>query len=382
MLCLLFAIILLLSTSAWAAEDSRDTYSYRKECPENGVYYENRIIADSNNFVRCQCTSYVAHKLNELWGSTNPRFTNQYYGFDRWGHAKNWFNRARSDQAEIGITGAQDNFVWDESKFNAVFPGDVAYWDAGEFGHVAFVKNATPGPKNQGVGCVTWSEYNGTESTRYEFSERTMCRKSDGTFPSGFPKYFLHIDKDRVYCQANPTVDTCATLMGRVATAGLSKYVGGLGGGSSSSFNLKLDFDILDPTNTNQEWQAGIHTLRTGQAVRLNLEFESKGGDVRNFMRAGKDRIEGDFYVRLDDGDWTKVHRAYVKADNLRDGKKTEYFIYTIPPGVRAVSFKTKIDAEDEAYEANEGDNWSRIETFQIDFSWLIPLINFILEDD
>jgi len=40
-----------------------------------------------------------------------------------------------------------------------------------------------------------------------------------------------------------------------------------------------------------------------------------------------------------------------------------------------------KVDATNEVSETNEGDNWSRIETFQIDFSWLIPIINLILED-
>ncbi len=39
---------------------------------------------------------------------------------------------------------------------------------------------------------------------------------------------------------------------------------------------------------------------------------------------------------------------------------------YTVPKSISNVSFKVKIDAEDEAYESNESDNWSRIETFSV----------------
>lgn len=364
MLRFIIAFILSIVTSVWAAEDSRDTYPHRSECPQNGPSYKAQLTADSNNFVRCQCTSYVAHKLNELWGNASPKFTNQYYNFDRWGNAKDWFNRARSSQAEIGVTGARDDFAWDESIYNAVFPGDVAYWDTpADTGHVAFVKSASPGPGNRGVGCVTWSQYN---ITPYEFSEVTMCRNQDGTFPSGFPKYFLHIDKDRTYCRANPTVDTCATLMGRQKVAGLAKY-GGLGGfGSGSSFNLKQDTDILDPA-TGTEWIAGQKTLIPGMTVRIRTEVKAVNGNTTAYMRPGKDKVEVDFYVRLDDGEWIRISRQYIRATNLSSGDtKTESVLYTIPRGVREVSFKVKIDAEDEASESNEGDNWSRVETFTV----------------
>lgn len=381
MLRLILAWALWLVLPVWAAENPRDTYPYRLECPQNGAYYKEHGVADNNNFIRCQCTSYVAHKLNELWGNTSPKFTNQYYGFDRWGDAKNWFNRARSDRAEIGVTGARDNFAWDESKFNAVFPGDVAYWDTGTYGHVAFVKSATPGPGNRGVGCIAWSEYNGTSDTQYEFSERAMCRNPDGTFPSGFPKYILHIDKDRVYCKANPTVDTCATLMGRQQVAGLSKYVGGLGGGSSDPFNFKV--------NSFAAWNAAgsqltpdVSRLTSGQTVTVKVQVKAKDGDTKDHMQPGKDTIEVDLYARTDNGDWVFQRRAYIKATNLPSGAThTETITYVVPSGVSEVSFKAKIDAEDEAYESNEGDNWSQVLTFQVEnYAWLPALINSILE--
>ncbi len=364
---LMFAFALMSSLAVWAVEDTRDTYSYRGECPENGVTYERNRTSDSDNFIRCQCTSYVAHKLNELWNGTNPRFTNQYYGFDRWGNAVNWYNRARSDRAEIGVTGARDNFEWDERQYNAVFHGDVAYWDTPvETGHVAFVESATRGPNNRGVGCVTVSEYNGTTATRYNFNERTLCRNADGTFPAGFPRYFLHIDQDRTYCRDNPTIDTCRTLMNRTVASTGSKYIGGLGGGSDP-FNLKLNHFWTRDIATGLDIDSDTGSVRTGQAIAVRMQIKAKDGDTHDHMRDGKDTIELDFYAREDLGEWYFLKREYIQATNLpNDATHTEHVDYVVPVGVTEVSFKVKVDAEDEASESNEGDNWSPIITLPV----------------
>jgi subtilase family serine protease len=74
-----------------------------------------------------------------------------------------------------------------------------------------------------------------------------------------------------------------------------------------------------------------------------------------------------DLYSRTDDNEWVFQKRAYIQTVNLPNGAThTESITYIVPQGVGSVSFKVKIDAEDEAYESNEGDNWSRIETFSI----------------
>jgi len=147
------------------------------------------------------------------------------------------------------------------------------------------------------------------------------------------------------------------------------------GGGATPSFNLKLDFDIMD-SSLNVEWQAGQHLLRSGQVVKLRAVSESEGGDVRQFMRQGRDRVEVDFHVRIDAGEWTRVSREYIKVDNLRDSKKAESVQFTIPLGVKSIAFKVKIDAEDEVFEFNEGDNWSRVETFDVTES--PPTVNLV----
>lgn len=357
------------------AENSNDTYPYRSECPAVGGSFPTDPLS---NFYKCQCTSYVAHKLNERWGNTSPRFTNQYYGLTRWGHAYEWLNRALSSQVEIGVTGAKDNFVWEESKFNAVFPGDVALWNKKTGypdGHVAYVEAAGADAYGKGVAWVTVSEYN---IEPYEFSRRTLY-KSDPKFPD----YFLHIDKDRIYCKANPTVDTCATLMDGVATAGLSKYVGGLGGGGGSdNFNLIVNnFWVTDASGT--QLAADTTTLKPGQVVTPKVQVKAKDGNTSTHMRPGKSRIEVDIYVRQGVGDWTFLKREYIQATNLPSGgTHTESVTYTVPQGVNEVSFKAKIDAEDEAYEANEGDNWSEVKTFRV-FNPAVfqTILNLLLND-
>lgn len=366
------AILLSLSTLAWAAEDPRDTYLYRNECPSVGGSFPQ----DAFGFYRCQCTSYVAHKLNELWGNTSPRFSNQYYSFSQWGDAWKWLDRAQSAQAEIGVTGARDNFVWDETIYNTVFPGDVALWvqkPGYPFGHVAFVEAAGQDSYGKGVAWVDISEYNFV-GQGYEFSRRTLY-KGD----IGFPDYFLHIDKDRIYCRANPTVDSCNTLMsGKIVAAGPGSKYGGLGGfASASSFDLKINRFWSRDALTRLDLISDGSTVRTGQTIEVRNQVKAVNGDTHDFMRPGKNSVEEDFWVQEDDNEWRFLGREYVQAVNLPNGAThTDHVVYTVPAGVSQVRFKVKIDVEDEASESNEGNNWSKVIAFVVDNQ---PTTDFIV---
>jgi hypothetical protein len=228
----------------------------------------------------------------------------------------------------------------------------------------------------RGLPGVTISEYN---ITSFEFSRRTLY-KSQHPNPR-FPDYFLHIDQDRIYCLSHQTVGSCPSLIaGQQIANGSGNKVGGIGGGSDD-FNLKV--------NSFGAWNASgvqltpdVSTVTPGQVVTVKVQVKAVNGDTHDHMRSGKDRIEVDIYVRQDAGDWAFLKREYIQAVNLPSGAThTESVTYTVPQGISEVSFKAKIDAEDEAYEANEGDNWTETQTFQMDFSWLIPIINMILED-
>lgn len=160
-------------------------------------------------------------------------------------------------------------------------------------------------------------------------------------------------------------------------------YPYGMGGGGVGSFNLKLDFDIMDPA-TGVEWIAGQKKLVPGQIVNLKVQVKAENGNTSAYMQLGKDSIEVDYYVWTSSGEWSFLQRQYIKAANLPSGgTHTETVQYTVPQGVSQVSFKVKIDAEDEAHEKNEGDNWSRIETFTVrdPMRVLLPVLQTILND-
>lgn len=137
------------------------------------------------------------------------------------------------------------------------------------------------------------------------------------------------------------------------------------GGGGGGVYNLNQDFDIINPA-TGQEIVAGTKDLVPGQVVNLRVQLISEGGDVRNFVKPGKDKVETDYYVRFGGGNWVFIQRMYTKTSNLAAGTHTETVVYTIPRGVSEISFRVKVDATNEVNESNESDNWSRIETFSV----------------
>lgn len=390
----LICFVLVWAASAdQAAEDPRDTYPYRSECPAVGP----SLPADpSSNFIKCQCTSYVAHKLSQLFNARSkpPTFKGSFkngnyympqdrkwtegdskhkgYSVDRWSDAMYWYNSARF--TGIGVTGATDNFTWEPGSYNAVFVGDVAYWKSKPgypVGHVAYVEAVGQDVAGKGVAWVTISEYNYVTPPGYEFSYRTIY-KGD----SKFPDYFLHIDQDHAYCATHPTVDSCRFLNGDNSTvvASTGSKADGLGG--SDPFNLIVnDFRVTNAAGTTLV--DGVKQLTPGQPVTVKVQVKAKDGDTHDHMRPGRNTIEVDLYSRVGVNDWVFAKRAYIQATNLPSGAThTESVTYTIPSGVSEVSFKAKIDAEDEAYEANEGDNWTEIQTFQVEtFVWLIPIL-------
>lgn len=157
-----------------------------------------------------------------------------------------------------------------------------------------------------------------------------------------------------------PAVKSYSALKGGGSGSGTA-----YGGGGGGSYNLNQDFDIMNST-TGQEIVAGTKDLVSGQVVNLKVQLISEGGDVRNFIKPGKDRVETDYYVRFGGGNWVFVQRKYTQTSNLAAGTHTETFAYTIPQGVSEISFRVKVDATNEVTESNESDNWSRIETFSV----------------
>jgi len=115
-------------------------YPYKGKC--GGV--------DPWNYYKCQCTSFVAWRINKRLGL---KFHNRYKGA-AWGNANSWDDAARK-------TGVVVN--------NKPVPGCIAQSNAGTWGHVAWVTKVS-GDK------VTIEEYN--HSVREGYGTRTVPKSS------------------------------------------------------------------------------------------------------------------------------------------------------------------------------------------------------------
>lgn len=338
-------------------------------CPSIGQ------IEDRWYFYTCNCTSYVAYKINEALENhspTNPMFHNYFFnrgpGF-RWSHAYHWEDAIGnaldghfSRYPETLPLGAP-SYPWKTASDGTIYDVRrvIAWWNiipnVREFGHVAWVESVGSDGKT-----VTVSEYNWSPLLQY--GTRTL---SPG---AGYPDGFLYI-----FTTSFQECDLTGLCVGGSGSAGG-------GGGSSPQVNLLVDFDIMHLDG--HEIYAGKEKVSPEQQVDLRVQVEAENDDAWNWRDPGKEQAEIDFYAQYGSGTaWTRIYRGYMTIDKLDKGRVIqETYRFTVPAGVTEVSFKVQIDAEDEVSESNESDNWSRIETFQVeDYAWLTPIINLILND-
>lgn len=78
----LFTVVLLVFL--YSTSNVLASYPYEGSCPAPGVY-----VVDEWSFYKCECTSYVAWKLNLYTEQTDPLFSNSYQD-EHWGNASNW----------------------------------------------------------------------------------------------------------------------------------------------------------------------------------------------------------------------------------------------------------------------------------------------------
>ncbi|KAJ1736100.1 hypothetical protein LPJ61_000149 [Coemansia biformis] len=117
-----------------------DDYPYKHNC--GGV--------DPWNYYKCQCTSFVAWRINKQLG---VKFHNQYKGTN-WGNANSWDNAARTTHVPVNAKPVR---------------GCVAQSNAGRYGHVAWVAKVSG-------SSVTIEEYNYLGKERY--STRTVPKST------------------------------------------------------------------------------------------------------------------------------------------------------------------------------------------------------------
>ncbi|KAJ2002378.1 hypothetical protein GGI04_003362 [Coemansia thaxteri] len=117
----------------------KDDYPYPGEC--DGI--------DPWHYYKCQCTSFVAWRINSRLG---VKFNNYYKG-PNWGNANTWDDAARKTGVTINSTPV---------------PGCVAQTDSGSAGHVAWVAKVSG-------DSVTVEEYN---YAYHKYSTRTVPKSA------------------------------------------------------------------------------------------------------------------------------------------------------------------------------------------------------------
>jgi surface antigen len=115
-----------------------DDYPYKHSCGP----------AEKWHYFKCQCTSFVAWRINERLG---VQFTNQYKGTN-WGNANSWDDAARRTGVRVD---------------NKPVPGCIAQSNAGRAGHVAWVSKVS-------ADKVTIEEYNW--NTKEGYGTRTVAK--------------------------------------------------------------------------------------------------------------------------------------------------------------------------------------------------------------
>lgn len=132
--------------------------------------------ADKWSFYTRNCTSWVAWKVNQMWG-TNTDFRRDMGGVSL-GNAVNW----ASALSQLGYPSTSQ---WPRA-------GDIAWWGAyagngiGAYGHVTFVNSV-----NYSNNAVTITEYNWSP---YAYSTTTIS-PSD----SRYPQLFIHVQNNLHY---------------------------------------------------------------------------------------------------------------------------------------------------------------------------------------
>ena len=171
-------------------------------CPD--IWTKEGKYDGSWGFAACNCTSYVAYRLN----LNGVQFTNTYDSnggeggqVSSWSHAKNWSNVA-------SVAGIRVD------KYPAV--GSVAQWDAveiaGGYGHVAYVyKINTHGDGS--LASIEVAEYNYVPGV-YDIRTLTPGVK-------GYPGRFLHFE-DKV--SSNQPRATCVTTGARNLPGGFGPF--------------------------------------------------------------------------------------------------------------------------------------------------------------
>ncbi|QQR77987.1 MAG: CHAP domain-containing protein [Candidatus Moraniibacteriota bacterium] len=158
---------------SWNVSAELDS-GYEQAKKVSGLCPSNHDQPDAWNFAVCNCTSYVAYRLN----LSGVQFTNQYGGVAKWGNANLWDDSDRAGM--VGIRIDQYPAVGSVAQWNSYEPG------AGSVGHVAFVYKINV-HSDGSLASVEIAEYNGKGDWLYQ--TRTLIPGENK-----YPGRFLHFE--------------------------------------------------------------------------------------------------------------------------------------------------------------------------------------------
>ncbi len=162
-------------------------------CPTNAD-----MQPDAWGFAACNCTSYVAYRLNLNNVRIDPNDQNSELFDNTWGSSKIHFGYAFEWSGGAAKAGVR------KDQYPAV--GSVAYWDTDKIagtGHVAYVQHLFTTPVDGRLVGVGIMEYNWADcpapkcspDRKYRYRKLYPGRGVDYTKGSSWPSAFLHFEE-------------------------------------------------------------------------------------------------------------------------------------------------------------------------------------------
>ncbi len=313
---LLGLIYLLLFCNISFAQYS-NTYPYKDKCP--GA--EGKT--DDWNFYKCECVSYVAWKINELWdkkGMEDPEFCNSYLG-EHWGNAGNWAAVAEN----LGIYVLKDPMI-----------GAVAWWN----NHVAFVEKV-----NDDMS-VDVSEYNFEPPYGHEFGIRKNVRANQ----------YIYIDLHHEYCYEQdllcPEFSVTYSDSNGNNEPGRGGFISPDASSSGSKPNLFVKELRFKDENTeyysDEDIEVEVKVKNSGKSVNKDIAKIK----LKYYRYFGEKENDDAKYIGSDNMKGENLEKGETKGENIEfDAPSTEgkHNVYVI------------VDTENAVSESNESDNKSGV---------------------
>jgi surface antigen len=368
----IFFLTIIVGNNCFAYNNHGYPYSTTRGCTDS-CYPEN-IDVFKYGFCRNNCTSYVAYVLNEVYGIP-------FYNNNEWHDGGNWGSVAKKKGIPV------DNYP---------IPGDVAWWNSGAWGHVAFVEKVHYN-SNGNPEFIDVTEYNFRNQCDFGYREKISANDPTGfihilAYNEGV-KSLHYLDCYEMNCPGQTQQEwnwiankvwneyRCKNCSSNYSASYVNSIAGGFGGSGSSGStvntqtskklpNLHIEKFFIRDSHGNELNDNGSGVMHVGEEYEVHIYPESLKEDCLCGIEKGKDTVETDTYWKIGSGDWKFLHRNYTQCKNMdEDDSKKETFKFVVPWEAvgKSIYLKAKVDATKEVDETNENDNWCDTERYGVE---------------